>query len=147
MPIEDYEKRNDSVLAWKKRNQLGRFDPNSDENKEKELQRQWQEVKDRDIEVGKRCRVGERRGFVRFVGVVEEIPGKGVWVGFECDEPTGTYFAPLLPLSCILCAWASPTERMGGSLSNWLSGAEAGHSIIRGAGSLSRMDRLMCGYD
>lgn len=104
MPIEDYEKRNDSVLAWKKRNQLGRFDPNSDENKEKELQHQWQEVEQRNIEVGKRCRVGERRGIVRFVGVVDEIPGQGVWVGFECDEPTGTYLTFLLP-RCIYACW------------------------------------------
>lgn len=91
MPPDQYEKRSDSVLAWKKRNQLGRFDPNKEENEAKELQRQWDEVKQRDIEVGKRCKVGERRGTVRFVGVVEEIPGKGVWVGVEGDEPTGKF--------------------------------------------------------
>lgn len=120
--MEDYEKRNDSVLAWKKRNQLGRFDPNSDENKEKEVQRQWQEVKEREIEVGKRCRVGERRGVVRFVGTVEEIPGKGVWVGFECDEPTGTYLTLPPPAAVHLCVWASPIECMGGPLSTSVRG-------------------------
>jgi tubulin-folding cofactor B len=50
------------------------------------------------IETGARCRllsVGpsqasiERRGTVKFVGVVPEIPGIGAWVGIALDEPTG----------------------------------------------------------
>ena len=30
-----------------------------------------------------------RRGTVRYVGAVSEIPGSGQWVGVELDEPTG----------------------------------------------------------
>lgn len=107
MPADQYEKRSDSVLAWKKRNQLGRFDPNKEENEAKELQRQWDEVKQRGIEVGKRCKVGERRGTVRFVGVVEEIPAKGVWVGVEGDEPTGRF-----SIACFLfpCEWSESAD-------------------------------------
>lgn len=94
MPAEEYTKLTDSVLAWKQRNQLGRFDPNASQNVEKELARQWEVVKENGIEVGKRCRVGGeegRRGTVRFVGEVKEIPSGGVWVGVEADEPTGLF--------------------------------------------------------
>ncbi|KAL0637606.1 hypothetical protein Q9L58_003330 [Maublancomyces gigas] len=93
MPVEEYDKLNDSVLAWKRRNKLGRFDPNKDEKELKELKRQYEEVDTRKISVGARCRVGDadldRRGTVRYVGEVNEIPNGGVWVGFEADEPTG----------------------------------------------------------
>ena len=68
MPPELYEKRTDSVLAWKKRQQLGRFDPDrqhEQERLEREAEPMWRVVRDRGIEVGKRCRVGEaRRGVV-----------------------------------------------------------------------------------
>jgi tubulin-folding cofactor B len=30
-----------------------------------------------------------RRGTVRFVGPIEELPGGGLWIGVECDEPVG----------------------------------------------------------
>lgn len=93
MPEEEYGKLQDTVLAWKKRNKLGRFDPNKDEKEQLELKRQWDEVDSRRIVVGARCRVGaadlNRRGTVRFVGEVTEIPNGGVWVGVETDEPTG----------------------------------------------------------
>ncbi|KAF8544490.1 CAP Gly-rich domain-containing protein [Trichophaea hybrida] len=92
MPEEQYQKRSDSVLAWKQRNQLGRFDPEKDWKDVQDLEHRWNEVNSKGIEVGKRCRVGGeggRRGTVRFVGVVPEIPNGGLWVGFESDEPTG----------------------------------------------------------
>jgi tubulin-folding cofactor B len=43
------------------------------------------------ISVGQRCEVmpGARRGTVRFVGEIEEIPAGGYWVGVEFDEPLG----------------------------------------------------------
>jgi tubulin-folding cofactor B len=94
MPEDQYSRRSDSVLAWKKRNQLGRFDPNKSESEAKEHQRLWNEVIARGIEVGKRCRVGGdggRRGTVRYVGLIPEIPNGDIWVGFEADEPTGRY--------------------------------------------------------
>jgi tubulin-folding cofactor B len=93
MPVEEYDKLSDSVLAWKRRNKLGRFDPNKDEKEQQELGRQYEEVNVRKITIGARCRVGgidlDRRGIVRYIGEVDEIPNGGVWVGVETNEPTG----------------------------------------------------------
>ncbi|KAK9448561.1 CAP Gly-rich domain-containing protein [Limtongia smithiae] len=93
---EEYERRADTVLAWKKRNHFGRFNtsaviPISDF---------VQTVARAGIAPGKRCRVlqpNERRGVVRFVGEVSELPAfaqlspddKDLWVGVEFDEPVG----------------------------------------------------------
>ncbi|KAK5070819.1 hypothetical protein LTR64_003793 [Lithohypha guttulata] len=99
MPEEQYEKLNDSVLAWKKRQHLGRFDPHAKplellvkERKEKDMR----VVEGKNIGVGMRCQVDgsdERRGVVRYVGEIEGLGGdreKGcVWVGVEFDEPVG----------------------------------------------------------
>ncbi|CCX06459.1 CAP Gly-rich domain-containing protein [Pyronema domesticum] len=93
MPKDQYEKRTDSVRAWKQRNNLGRFDPEKDAKEAADLERRWKEVNDLGIEVGKRCRIGgveaQKRGTVRFVGLVKEIPNGGLWVGVELDEPVG----------------------------------------------------------
>ncbi|KAK6363330.1 hypothetical protein TWF730_000766 [Orbilia blumenaviensis] len=93
MPHEDYAKLSDSVLAWKKRNQLGRFDPTQATAEEHRQEKIEKEVEERGIQVGKRCIVGEiadgRRGEVAYVGLVEKIPQGGVWVGVKLDEPTG----------------------------------------------------------
>ncbi|KAK5661513.1 hypothetical protein OQA88_11417 [Cercophora sp. LCS_1] len=93
LPEEDYEKKTDSVLAWKKAQKLGRFDPNAPSHEQAKIQAIAQEVEARGIAVGKRCRVGEddtRRGEIKYVGDVKEIPGgTGAWVGVELDEPLG----------------------------------------------------------
>jgi tubulin-folding cofactor B len=93
MPEEEYEKKADSVLAWKKAQKLGRFDPNAPSHEEAKITAFQQEIQQRGIEVGKRCRVGgedTRRGVVRYVGEVKEIPGAvGPWVGVHLDEPAG----------------------------------------------------------
>ncbi|EHY61312.1 hypothetical protein HRR83_009010 [Exophiala dermatitidis] len=99
MPESQYEKLEDSVLAWKRKQKLGRFNPNlkSPEEQAEERRRHDQaEITARGIKEGLRCRVSHddgRRGVVRFVG---EIPGLGgikeagcVWVGVELDEPVG----------------------------------------------------------
>ncbi|KAL2420118.1 hypothetical protein ABEF95_006819 [Exophiala dermatitidis] len=99
MPESQYEKLEDSVLAWKRKQKLGRFNPNlkSPEEQAEERRRHDQaEIAARGIKEGLRCRVSNddgRRGVVRFVG---EIPGLGgikeagcVWVGVELDEPVG----------------------------------------------------------
>ncbi|KAK6534243.1 hypothetical protein TWF281_005573 [Arthrobotrys megalospora] len=93
MATEDYAKLSDSVLAWKKRNQLGRFDPaNADAAENKEAQDE-KEIEEKGIKVGKRCIVGDvsagRRGEVAYIGLVEKIPQGGLWVGVKLDEPTG----------------------------------------------------------
>jgi len=93
MPEDEYAKKSDSVLAWKKAHKLGRFDPAALSMEEAKVAGYNQEVKNRGIEVGKRCRVGRdgnRRGVVMYVGEVEEIPGGlGAWVGVRLDEPVG----------------------------------------------------------
>lgn len=93
MPVDEYEKKTDSVLAWKKNNQLGRFNPNAPSMEEAKIAAYEREVKSRNIAVGRRCRVGgedEKRGEIMYVGQVPEIPGGlGAWVGVKLDEPVG----------------------------------------------------------
>lgn len=93
MPEPEYERKSDSVLAWKKAQKLGRFDPNAPSQEQQRLAAIEQEVEQRGIKVGLRCRVGgedTRRGVVKYVGPVGEIPnGAGTWVGVHLDEPVG----------------------------------------------------------
>ena len=93
MPENEYEKKADSVLAWKKAQKLGRFDPNAPSHEKARLESLEKEVAQRGIDIGKRCRVGgddTRRGVIRYVGEVGEIPnGIGQWVGVHLDEPVG----------------------------------------------------------
>lgn len=93
MPEEEYAKKSDSVLAWKKAQKLGRFDPNAPSHEQAKIASFAEEVQNRGIEKGKRCRVGgndNRRGVVKYVGEVPEIPGgSGAWVGVHLDEPVG----------------------------------------------------------
>lgn len=93
LPTEEYEKKTDSVLAWKKSHQLGRFNPDAPSLEEAKVRAFQQEAESRGVAVGKRCRVGTedaRRGEVMYVGEVAEIPGGlGTWVGVQLDEPMG----------------------------------------------------------
>jgi len=93
LPEEEYEKKTDSVLAWKKTQKLGRFDPDAPSHEQVKIQAIAQEIEARGIAVGKRCRVSEddsKRGVIKYVGDVREIPGSiGAWVGIELDEPVG----------------------------------------------------------
>lgn len=101
MPEEQYEKLNDSVLAWKKRQGLGRFASSSESKSHEELVQERREhdekqVRLRKIEVGSRCRVNEsdeRRGTIKFVGEVNGLGGTKeegcTWVGVDFDEPVG----------------------------------------------------------
>lgn len=75
----------DSVLAYKKQHQVGRFAPPPDAPPP---------VAHVDIPIGARCEVESaeeglhKRGTVRFVGQTN-FAGSGVWVGIEYDEPIG----------------------------------------------------------
>ncbi|XXG97062.1 hypothetical protein Hte_003356 [Hypoxylon texense] len=93
MPAEEYERKSDSVLAWKKAEKLGRFNPDAPSLEKAKIDAFDSEIKSRGIEVGKRCRVGgddSRRGEIKYVGEVKEIPGSiGAWVGVQLDEPVG----------------------------------------------------------
>ncbi|KAF9528935.1 CAP Gly-rich domain-containing protein [Crepidotus variabilis] len=80
----EYAKRQDSVLAYKQRNKVGRF---ADKPAEEET------ATSEDIPAGARCEVEstepglKKRGTVRFFGQTKF--GKGTWVGVEYDEPFG----------------------------------------------------------
>ncbi|KAH9851860.1 CAP Gly-rich domain-containing protein [Lenzites betulinus] len=82
---EEYAQRQDTVLAYKQRNRIGRF---ADKPAEEPV-----EAKPVDISVGARCEVESteddfrKRGTVRFVGPTEFA--KGTWIGIEYDEPIG----------------------------------------------------------
>jgi tubulin-folding cofactor B len=93
MPSEQYEQKTDSVLAWKKSQHLGRFNPDAPNIEAAKLNAIDAEITERGIETGRRCRVGgddAKRGTIMYVGEVEEIPGgKGKWVGIKLDEPVG----------------------------------------------------------
>lgn len=79
----------DTVLAYKKRNQLGRFAPSASPAPHAAP------PIPSDLVPGARCQVSlsdelKRRGTVRFVGPTEFGPQDGsVWVGVEWDEPVG----------------------------------------------------------
>ncbi|KAI0011719.1 CAP-Gly domain-containing protein [Xylariaceae sp. FL0662B] len=93
LPPEEYEKKTDSVLAWKKAERLGRFNPDAPSLEKAKIDAFDTEIRSRGVAVGKRCRVGgddARRGEIKYVGQVKEIPGSiGAWVGIQLDEPVG----------------------------------------------------------
>lgn len=99
MPESTYETLPNTVMAWKKAQKLGRFDPNAPTAQGLASERQAHDtalVQAKNIAVGQRCRVGAddgRRGVVRFVGEIVGLGGEReagcVWVGVELDEPVG----------------------------------------------------------
>ncbi|OQN98287.1 hypothetical protein B0A48_15566 [Cryoendolithus antarcticus] len=94
LPQSEYETRTDSVLAYKRANKLGRFDPSAPEHEQQKVAEAWREVEERGVQTGKRCRLlpdtDHRRGTIGYVGLVPEIPGaSGPWIGVKLDEPTG----------------------------------------------------------
>ncbi|KAL2007149.1 hypothetical protein VTN00DRAFT_8587 [Thermoascus crustaceus] len=117
LPTSTYESLPNSVLAWKKAQKLGRFDPNAQSPEElmrAQAEKDEAEVKKRGITISARAIILPsspphiRRGTIRFVGPVPTIPFPGlksksaeeadtesssgplpIWVGIELDEPTG----------------------------------------------------------
>lgn len=89
---EAYEKRQHSVLQWKKDHKLGRYDDRFQSAVESAYERDLQKAQS--MREGDRCRIinieGERRGVVKYVGAIPALDeGKGVWVGVAFDEPVG----------------------------------------------------------
>ncbi|CAI6330439.1 unnamed protein product [Periconia digitata] len=93
MPSAEYESRSDSVLAWKKAQKLGRFDPNAPTIEQQKVLASEREIQERGLTIQCRVRLlpesDARRGTVMYLGLVPEIPGIGFWVGVALDEPTG----------------------------------------------------------
>ncbi|KAH8704271.1 CAP Gly-rich domain-containing protein [Talaromyces proteolyticus] len=115
LPTETYESLSNSVLAWKKNQKLGRFNPNAQAPEEllnEQAVKDAAEVEKRGINLQARAIILPsspphiRRGTIRYVGPVPEIPFaalKGqpidesyaatnplpLWVGIELDEPIG----------------------------------------------------------
>ncbi|KAJ4401726.1 hypothetical protein N0V91_007768 [Didymella pomorum] len=93
MPAAEYETRTDSVLAWKKAQKLGRFDPDAPSIEQQKILASEREIEERGLVIGGRVRLlpesDARRGTVSYTGLVPEIPGIGAWVGVTLDEPTG----------------------------------------------------------
>lgn len=87
----EYAKRQETLLAFKKQNKLGRFAENriSEEQKDQALQAEAAKT----IKPGDRCQVEAdgmlKRGTVMFVGETKIKPG--VMVGVEYDEPLGKH--------------------------------------------------------
>ena len=99
MPESQYEQLDDSVLAWKRRQKLGRFDPrakSAEEVVKERRQKDEHEIKTKGIGIGDRCRLGSddgRRGVVKHIGEIVGLGGEKeagcVWIGIELDEPVG----------------------------------------------------------
>lgn len=92
MSEDEYKARLNTVLEWKRQQQLGRFDPEYQRMKQEQEEQNASRAKV--ITVGARCRVinisSERRGVVKFVGRIEALDnGESEWVGIEFDEPVG----------------------------------------------------------
>lgn len=91
MDDETYAARRDTVLAFKQRNKLGRFDPSKDATSSTSSTDQDLPA---GLSTGARCQVdlsgsgaNQRKGTVRFVGATQFATG--AWVGVEYDEPVG----------------------------------------------------------
>ncbi|OAX80971.1 hypothetical protein ACJ72_04691 [Emergomyces africanus] len=83
LPTSTYETLPNSVLAWKKNQKLGRFDPSvlsPEEMLKQQVDKDKKEIKQRGIELSKRAIVHPstpphiRRGTIRFIGPVPTIP-------------------------------------------------------------------------
>jgi tubulin-folding cofactor B len=94
MSKEDYEKRTDSVLAFKKKQKMGRFAEKDEEAEKAALEEEERQAKlAEEMKVGDRCEVRlakdseAKRGTVMFVGKTDFKPGW--WIGVKYDEPLG----------------------------------------------------------
>jgi hypothetical protein len=47
MPISTYERLPDTVLDFKRKHQIGRFDPTNPEKQDQKVKQMWQDIKDR----------------------------------------------------------------------------------------------------
>jgi len=90
---EEYDKKQDSVRNFMKRNKMGKF---SDQAKQDEEKAKEKELKEEELaktfKVGDRCETTvpkqpKRRGAIMYIGEVEFQAG--YWIGVKYDEPLG----------------------------------------------------------
>ncbi|AOA61519.1 Alpha-tubulin folding protein [Komagataella phaffii CBS 7435] len=87
---DQYNSMDNTVRRWKEENKLGRFDPDYQSKKSRILEEHRKLSES--FEIGARCRtmnMMERRGYIRYVGIIPEIDNESYWVGVEFDEPVG----------------------------------------------------------
>ncbi|KAE9961682.1 hypothetical protein BLS_001520 [Venturia inaequalis] len=94
MPAQEYETLPNSVLAWKKNQKLGRFDPNAPDLEQQKIKALEREIEERGITLNARARLlpanDARLGTVSYIGPIPQILGSlGAWIGITLDEPTG----------------------------------------------------------
>lgn len=94
LPLEEYNKRADTVKSFLQRNKLGKYNEAELAAREEARKREAEKEK----EAADRCHIGDRceikvpgqptrRGTVKFVGEVDFK--KGLWIGVQYDEPLG----------------------------------------------------------
>lgn len=94
LPIEEYEKRPNTVLQWKKRNKLGRFsDPHASEQERPKQEMSASEKSSVSVALNEECFVNlvsgnSVRGVVAFIGEVPHI-GAGTWIGVRLLSAEG----------------------------------------------------------
>ncbi|CAG8572690.1 16127_t:CDS:2 [Acaulospora colombiana] len=87
---EEYEKRQDTVKAYKEKHKMGRFAPKSEETAAPSADDIASQMP-----IGSRCEVvadngvTKHRGTIRFVGETEFGNKTGVWIGVEYDDHYG----------------------------------------------------------
>lgn len=94
LPVEEYNKRSDTVKSFLQKNKLGKYNDAEmaarEDAKKKELEEEMEAVKK--CHVDDRCEISvpgqpKRRATVKFVGEVDFK--KGWWIGVQYDEPLG----------------------------------------------------------
>lgn len=95
--FEEYAKREDTVLAFKRRMKLGQFkevDPEEERLKKEAIDKKLKEESDKanSMKIGDRCEVRvpnqpAKRGQVKYIGTTHFKPG--YWIGVHYDEPSG----------------------------------------------------------
>ncbi|KAI9628435.1 hypothetical protein KEM48_011594 [Puccinia striiformis f. sp. tritici PST-130] len=97
LPIQEYEKRSDSLLAFKIRNKLGRFNDDQNKQSEEECIPDQEELQAK-YPLGSRCQItpttissneSPLRGTLKFIGPVKFNQKHPYWIGVELDEPRG----------------------------------------------------------
>lgn len=92
LTADEYEKRTDTVRAFKERNKLGRFSAEA-AAAEEAIQLANQKAAEA-MKIGDRCQVSgedetavKKLGTIKFIGETKFQPG--LWVGIQYDEPLG----------------------------------------------------------